>query len=89
MPQISLKIDVGIALVLVNSRLGHEPVLPLLASTFLRITYQFPPWVVLTIITMGDSDFGHSQKIIFRKIIEKNSDDLAVSQIAAVYALFI
>ena len=64
--QTSLKIDVGIALVLVNSRLGNEPVLPLLASTFLRITYQFPPWVVLTIITMGDGDFGHSQKIILK-----------------------
>ena len=35
-------LGVCIALVLVNSRLGNEPVLPLLASTFLRITYQFP-----------------------------------------------
>ena len=64
--QISLRIDVGIAPVLASSRLWHEPVLPLLASTFLRITYQFPPWVVLTIITMGDGDFGHSQKIILK-----------------------
>lgn len=40
--QISLRIDVGIAPVLASSRLWHEPVLPLLASTFLRITYQFP-----------------------------------------------
>ena len=87
--QIFQKNDVGIVPVLASSRSWHEPVLPLLASTFLRITYQFPPWVVLTIITMGDGDFGHSQKIIFRKIIEKNSDDLAVSQIAAVYALFL
>ena len=40
--RISLKIDVGIAPVLASSRLWYEPVLPLLASTFLRITYQFP-----------------------------------------------
>ena len=40
--QISLKIDVGIALALAYSHLGHEPVPPLLVSMFLRITYQFP-----------------------------------------------
>ena len=38
--------------------------------------------------TNANADFGHSKKT-FLKMIEKNSDDLAVSQIAAVYALYL